>query len=67
MSSKTKTELAREHFARGDFSDVHDVLNKARKVAVYEGDEPDLGDQSLEDVAADVELAVDLAEREASP
>ncbi len=47
-----------------DFSDVLDILNEARKVAVYEGDEPDLGGQSLEDLAADVETAVELAEQE---
>lgn len=64
-----KTEVAKELYESGvlphDSCDTLDVLNEARKVAVYEGDEPDLGDQSLEDVAADVETAVDLAEREA--
>jgi hypothetical protein len=39
------------------------TLNAARKEAVYEGEEPDLGDQSLEDLAAEIESAVDLAER----
>jgi hypothetical protein len=42
------------------------TLNEARKKAVYEGEEPDLGDQSLEDLAIDIDLAVDLAERGAS-
>lgn len=46
-----------------DFSGTLGALNDARKVAVYEGEEPDLGDQSLEDIAADVEVAVGLAEQ----
>jgi hypothetical protein len=38
------------------------VSPKARKKAIYEGEEPDLGDQSLEDLAAEIEAAVELAE-----
>lgn len=49
-----------------DFSDLLRLLNEARKVATYEGDEPDLEDQSLEEIAADVEIAVELAEQEAN-
>jgi hypothetical protein len=37
-------------------------LNAARKEAIYEGEEPDLDGQSLDDVAAEVEAAVELAE-----
>jgi hypothetical protein len=37
-------------------------VNSARKEAIYEGEEPDLDGQSLEDVATDVEAAVQLAE-----
>lgn len=63
-----KAEAAKQLHDSGslphDFSDTLDILNEARKVAVYEGDEPDLGDQSLEDIAADVEKAVELAEQE---
>ena len=44
-----------------DFSGTLHVLNDARKTAVYEGDEPELGDESLEGLAADVEAAVELA------
>ncbi len=47
-----------------DFSPTLNLLNDARKVAVYDGEEPELGNESLEDIAADVETAVDLAERE---
>ena len=38
------------------------ILNNARKEAVYDGEEPDLDGQSLEDIAAIVEGAVLLAE-----
>lgn len=65
-----KAEVAKELHARGvlphDFSDVLRLLNEARKVATYEGDEPDLEARSLEDIAADVETAVELAERESA-
>jgi hypothetical protein len=50
-----------------DFSSTLRLLNEARKVATYEGDEPELEGSSLEDIAADVETAVELAEREMSP
>jgi hypothetical protein len=49
-----------------DFSSILQLLNEARKVATYEGDEPELEGQSLEDIAADVETAVELAEQEAA-
>lgn len=63
-----KAEVAKELYDSGvlarDFSGALDLLD-ARKIVVYEGDEPDLGDQTLEDLAADTEAAVELAEREA--
>lgn len=66
-----KMEVASEMYKSGvlpyDFSDTLDVLNGARKVAVYEGDEPDLRGHSLEDIATDVEAAVELAEQEVAP
>lgn len=65
-----KAEVAEDLYKKGvlphDFSDTLRLLNEARKVATYEGDEPDLEGQSLEDIAADVESAVELAEREVS-
>lgn len=65
-----KADAAEELYAHQavpvDFAPVLRTLNEARKKAVYEGEEPDLGDQSLEDLATDIELAVDLAERGAS-
>jgi hypothetical protein len=54
-----KAEVAEELHARGvvphGFSDILRLLNEGRKVATYEGDEPDLEGKSLEDIAADVE------------
>lgn len=62
-----KAEVASQLLETGvlphDFSSTLSVLNDARKTAVYEGDEPELGDQSLEGLAADVEAAVELAEK----
>jgi hypothetical protein len=57
MSPKAKSE----HAVSIDFAPTLRTLNNARKTAVYEGEEPDLGDQSLEELAADVESAVDEA------
>ena len=65
-----KAEAAQEMYSEGllshDFSRTLAILNRARKVAIYEGDEPDLSPYSLEDVASDVTAAVELAEREAA-
>lgn len=65
-----KAEIATELNTKGilpyDFSDTLRLLNEARKVATYDGDEPDLEGKSLEHIAADVETAVGLAEQEAS-
>ena len=65
-----KAEVAQQLYKRGvlphDYSDSLRVLNEARKVATYEGDEPDFEGESLEDIAADVEAAVELAEHEAA-
>jgi len=65
-----KAEVAEELYKQGvlphDYSDTLRLLNEARKVATYEGDEPDLEGQSLEDIAAEVERAVELAEQEAT-
>jgi len=65
-----KAEVAAELHASGvlphDFSDILRLLNEGRKVATYDGDEPDLEGKSLEDIAADVLTAVELAEQEAA-
>jgi hypothetical protein len=61
-----KAEIAEQLFKDGliavDFGPVLRTLNDARKEAIYEGEEPDLDGQSLEDVATDVETAVKMAE-----
>lgn len=59
-------ELHRNGVLPRDVSSTLRLLNEARKVTAYEGDEPDLEGQSLEDIAAEVEAAVVLAEHEAS-
>lgn len=66
-----KAEVAERLFAEGavpiDFAPALRGLNSARKKAIYEGEEPDLGDRSLEDLAAEIEAAVELAEAGAAP
>lgn len=61
-----KAEVAKELHASGvlphDYAETLGLLNDARKVATYEGDEPDLGGRSLTEIASDVETAVELAE-----
>lgn len=63
-----KADVARRLHRDGvigrDFTGLLELLNEARKVATYDGDDPDLGEASLEDLAADVEAAVVIAERE---
>jgi hypothetical protein len=44
------------------FADMLDMLNDGRKVAVYEGEEPELGAATFESLLADVESAVVAAE-----
>jgi hypothetical protein len=61
-----KADVARELHRRGllseDFAKVLGTLNTARKLAVYEGEEPDLGGRSLVDIAEEVDRAVEAAE-----
>ncbi len=61
-----KADVAKQLHKTGalpeDFSGTLGILNAARKVAIYEGEEPDLEGHSLEDLAVDVETAVEAAE-----
>ena len=61
-----KSEAAEQLYAQGaittNFAPALRTLNVARKEAVYDGEDPDFGEQSLEDLASEVESAVDLAE-----
>ena len=65
-----RTEAARSLHATGvlpkDLSDLHRSLNEARKAVFYDGEDPDLGEVSIEDVLSDVEDAVVAAEAEAT-
>lgn len=47
-----------------DLSALHRTLNETRKGVIYEGEAPDLGDYSIEDVLIEVEEAVEVAEAE---
>lgn len=61
-----KAELAHQLFDDGrvehDFAPTLMALNAARKEALYEGEDPHLGGSSLEEIAAEVEIAVELAQ-----
>lgn len=65
-----RTEAARGLHATGvlpkDLSVLHRSLNEARKAVFYDGEDPDLGDVSIEDVLSDVEDAVVAAEADAT-
>jgi hypothetical protein len=60
-----KAQVATQLHAKGllaqDFAGTLDMLNDGRKVAVYEGEDPELGSASLEDLLAEVESAVAAA------
>ncbi|HEU4706611.1 MAG TPA: HEPN domain-containing protein [Solirubrobacterales bacterium] len=45
-----------------DLSDLHQLLNEERKAMFYEGEEPELGDLSIENILSEVEVAVKVAE-----
>jgi hypothetical protein len=65
-----KAEVATELHATGalhiDYTDTLKLLNEARKAVFYEGEDPDLGGQSLEDIASTVKSAVEQAEQVAA-
>lgn len=62
-----KAEAATELNARGilpeDLSPILAMLNQARKDAGYEGEDPDFGDWTTEDLLSIVEEAVHAAEK----
>lgn len=65
-----RTEAARQLHRDGvlprDLSDLHVLLNDARKATIYEGEDPDLGEWPIEDVLTEIEEAVEIAEAETS-
>jgi hypothetical protein len=61
--AQAATELHQKGSIGQDYAEMLDMLNDARKVAVYEGEDPQLGEASLKDLLAEVESAVTAAER----
>lgn len=63
-----RRDAANELHAKGvlprDLSGLHQLLNEERKAMFYEGEDPDLGELSIEDVIKEVETAVRMAEAE---
>jgi hypothetical protein len=63
-----RRDAARELRAKGvlpkDLSELHQLLNEERKAMFYEGEDPDLGELSIEDVLHEIETAVRMAEAE---
>lgn len=61
-----KAQVATQLYVKGrlvqDFADTLDMLNDGRKIAVYEGEDPDLGDSSFESLLKEVDSAVVAAE-----
>lgn len=49
-----------------DYAGTLKLLNEARKAVFYEGEDPDLENRSLEDIASTVESAVEQAEKVAA-
>lgn len=64
--AQVATALHTKGLLAQDFAGTLDLLNDGRKVAVYEGEDPELGGTSLEDLLIEVESAVLTAEQ-ASP
>lgn len=61
-----RRDAAHELMLRGvlprDLSDLHQLLNEERKAMFYEGEDPELGELSIEDVLSEIETAVKIAE-----
>jgi hypothetical protein len=49
-----------------DLAPLHDKLNEIRKGVFYEGEDPDLEGEAIDDILSDVEVAVSVARGEAS-
>lgn len=45
-----------------DLSGLHQLLNEERKAMFYDGEDPELGELSIEDVLSEIETAVKMAE-----
>lgn len=62
--SEAAAELHQKNVLPRDLSDLHRLLNEERKGMFYEGEDPDLGDFTIEDVLVEIETAVEIAEAE---
>jgi hypothetical protein len=63
--SKAARQLHESGVFPTDLEPLHELLNDTRKAIFYEGEDPDLGDLTIEEVLIDVETAVKIAESEA--
>lgn len=62
LKAEVGTELSKRGVVKADLGELARVLNDARKEALYEGEEPELGAWSLGDISTAVEAAVKAAE-----
>jgi hypothetical protein len=63
--SEAATELYDKGVLPKDLAPLHRLLNDERKAVFYEGEDPDLGDRSIEEVLDDLLVAVEIAEGDA--
>jgi HEPN domain-containing protein len=63
--SEAASELNEKDVLPKDLSELHRLLNEERKAMFYEGEDPDLGELSIDDVLGEVETVVEIAEAEA--
>jgi hypothetical protein len=63
--SEAATELHQKGVLPVDLAELHSLLNEERKGMFYDGEDPELGELSIEDVLAAIETAIDVAEAEA--
>lgn len=62
--AEAATDLHQKGVLPKDLSGLHRLLNEERKGMFYEGEDPELGDLSMEDVLSEIETAVEIAEAE---
>jgi hypothetical protein len=69
MAPKPEAEIARSHLEKArveaNQKDLARLLNEERKAVFYEGEDPDLGDLSIDEVLEDLLTMVEIAERDA--
>jgi hypothetical protein len=63
--SQAATELTGKGVLPKDLAPLHQLLNEERKAVFYEGEDPDLGELSIEEVLEDLLIVVEIAERDA--